>query len=153
MWKKISFDDRYEVSDDGYVRKANSGKVLHQYEDRYGYLYTSIKSKKFKIHRLVAEAFIGDISGEEIDHIDTDRKNNNVSNLRIVSRKENANNPLTVEKLKKHSGKYAILYGRSIIRRDGTCYRSIIDAHRATGVSRSAIQYHLKNKTGEWNYA
>lgn len=33
--------------------------------------------------------------GAEIDHIDTDRLNNRPSNLRWVTRKENANNPLT----------------------------------------------------------
>lgn len=36
--------------------------------------------------------------GAEIDHIDTNRLNNHPSNLRWVTRKENANNPLT----KKH---------------------------------------------------
>lgn len=35
--------------------------------------------------------------GAEIDHIDTDRLNNHPSNLRWVTRKENNNNPLTIE--------------------------------------------------------
>ena len=40
-------------------------------------------------HRLVAQAFIGDIAGKEINHIDGDKKNNHVSNLEIVTKSEN----------------------------------------------------------------
>lgn len=32
----------------------------------------------------------------EIDHIDTNKDNNNLSNLRLVTRTENVNNPLTI---------------------------------------------------------
>lgn len=41
-------------------------------------------------HRLVWETFVGKIkSGYEIDHIDGDRHNNQLSNLRVVTRSEN----------------------------------------------------------------
>lgn len=55
--------------------------------------------KNIKVHRIVAEAF-PEICGElfegcEVDHIDTNRKNNNADNLRCVTKRENANNPLT----------------------------------------------------------
>ena len=59
-----------------------------------------------KIHRLVAEAFIPNPEGFPcIDHIDTNRANNNVENLRWVDYKGNSNNPLTIEKLRKSSSK------------------------------------------------
>lgn len=39
---------------------------------------------------------MGDIpDGYEIDHIDTNKENNNLANLKCVTRKENMNNPLT----------------------------------------------------------
>lgn len=51
-----------------------------------------------KIHRLVAEAFIPNPDNKpEVDHIDTDKDNNNVNNLRWVTHSENHLNPLTVK--------------------------------------------------------
>lgn len=48
------------------------------------------------VHRLVAEAFIPNSLGlRDVDHIDGDRTNNNLTNLRWVSHKENCNNPNT----------------------------------------------------------
>lgn len=42
------------------------------------------------VHRLVAEAFLREMQpGEEVNHIDFDKKNNAVGNLEIVSRKNN----------------------------------------------------------------
>jgi len=44
------------------------------------------KLKQFRVHRLVAEAFIGSIVGKEIDHINRTRADNKVSNLAITNR-------------------------------------------------------------------
>ena len=63
-----------------------------------GYLYTGMFVGKGKtkvrlwrrVHRLVAEAFIGKIpQGMDVDHISGDRHDNNVKNLRIVTHSEN----------------------------------------------------------------
>ena len=51
------------------------------------------------IHQLVWETFVGEIpEGMEIDHIDTDKTNNSLSNLRLVDRSGNMRNPLTYVK-------------------------------------------------------
>lgn len=152
MWKTSRLNPKYMVSDDGQVKRSATGRILHQYIDRYGYPYVALSSKKYKVHRLVADAFIGSTDGKEVDHIDTNRQNNYVENLRIVTRKENANNPLSIANLKKHGKRYAELYGRKVMNKMGETYCSIIEAHRATGIPRSNIQYHLKNNTGEWFY-
>lgn len=59
------------------------------------------------IHRLVAKVFIPNpLNKKEVDHIDCNKMNNCVSNLRWASRSENATNPITLssnkEKQKKH---------------------------------------------------
>lgn len=151
MWKICKENQKYSVSHDGKV-KNHLGKELHQYLDKYGYYYVSLSGKKYKVHRLVASNFIGDADGYEIDHIDTNRTHNSVDNLKIVTRKQNANNPLSILNLKKHGKRYAEMYGRKVEDKIGNIYPSIIEAHRATGVPRATIQYHLKSKTGAWNY-
>lgn len=151
MWRECKENPNYFVSSSGQVKNKN-GKVIHQYLDRYGYYYVSLGGKKYKVHRLVASAFIGDVDGKEIDHIDTNRKNNSLDNLRVVTRKENANNPRSILNLKKYAPKYARAYGKKVISKDGAIYPSIIEVHRSTGIPRSTIQYHLKQHTGERNY-
>jgi hypothetical protein len=102
MWKFI-FDGKYEVSDDGQIRRSayikKSGincepKLLSQSCDRNGYLKIALsidngKPKTFNVHRLIAKAFIGINDGMVVDHIDGDKKNNNISNLRVVTHSEN----------------------------------------------------------------
>lgn len=151
MWHKCKENLEYSVSSSGDILNRR-GRKLHQYLDRHGYYYVSLGGKKYKVHRLVASAFIGDVDGKEVDHIDTNRKNNSLDNLRIVTRKENANNPLSILNLKKYASKYVEAYGKRVISKDGDMYPSIIEAHRSTGIPRSTIQYHLKQHTGEWNY-
>ena len=67
--------------------------------------YYRIKYKQhiLYVHRLVAETFIPNPDNKpEVDHINTDRCDNDVNNLRWVTRKENHNNPITKEH---HKGK------------------------------------------------
>lgn len=99
IWKSIEGYPNYEVSNLGNVRRV---KMLKQYYDESkGYnvvcLSKNGNSKVVKVHQLVAKAFIPNPDNKScIDHIDTNRTNNCVDNLRWVTHKENRNNPLTV---------------------------------------------------------
>ena len=113
IWKPVimgdlDFTGRYEVSNFGRVRSlnyANRGEVreLNQYR-RYGtskYLSVVLRYNGNKycylVHRLVGTMFLDNPENKPyIDHIDTDTLNNNVSNLRWVTAKENANNPISL---------------------------------------------------------
>jgi hypothetical protein len=84
-----------------------TGKILEVNISNKGYfsvcLYKNKKCKKLLIHRLVAIAFIENPDDKiDVDHIDGNRKNNNVMNLRWATRSENNMN----QKLRKdnHSG-------------------------------------------------
>lgn len=58
-----------------------------------GYLRVLIAKKTYLVHRLVAETYLGEITeGCEIDHINRNKGDNRVENLRIVSHKENQRN-------------------------------------------------------------
>lgn len=70
--------------------------------DKDGYLIISVSKPKrthVKVHRLIYETFVGEIpEGMVIDHINTERTDNRLENIRCVTVKENNNNTLT----KKH---------------------------------------------------
>ena len=52
------------------------------------------------LHHIVAELFVQNtFNNLEVDHIDTNRLNNRVDNLRWVTHKENCNNKITKEKM------------------------------------------------------
>ena len=111
IWKPIKeFEGYYEVSNIGRVRSLNykrtgKEKILKNIEDYKGYLEVGLtkngKRKQFKVHRLVAEAFIPNPENKPcIDHINTVKSDNRVENLRWVTYKENSNNEKTLEKFK-----------------------------------------------------
>ena len=58
-----------------------------------GYRQVGIATKIYHVHRLVVETFIGEIpDGMEVDHLDRDRSNNALDNLRIVTHSQNNRN-------------------------------------------------------------
>jgi hypothetical protein len=98
-WRPITDFPDYEVSNQGNVRSKYSGnwKVLTQYKDNHiggNYclvmIYNKTKRKTIRVHRLVAQAFVPNPENKpEIDHIDRNRQNNNVENLRWATKSEN----------------------------------------------------------------
>ena len=93
MWKDIKgFEGLYQISDKGEVKSLIRNKILKLTQDKDGYLTVGLKGKKFKVHRLVAEAFIDNPNNYPcVNHKDENKKNNSVDNLEWCSIKYNIN--------------------------------------------------------------
>ena len=89
IWKDIKgYEGLYQVSNLGRVKRfyQNNNLIKKPSDDKDGYLIIGLwkegKRKTFKVHRLVAEAFIKNTNNYPcINHKDEDPKNNLVDNL------------------------------------------------------------------------
>lgn len=61
-------------------------------KDSYGYLQCAVDGKLYLVHRLIWLYMYGQFPTEEVDHIDFDRTNNRIDNLRLASRAKNMHN-------------------------------------------------------------
>ena len=86
----LSYNESYEVSDDGYVMNKKTGKIIPGNDNGKGYLRMMVylSCKNICIHQMIAARFCPkiDVEGLTVDHIDRNKLNNNASNLRWVSR-------------------------------------------------------------------
>lgn len=97
----------YEVSNmDGFRRKDN-GKIIKGTPNNVGRRQVMIHKKRYQFHRIVASTFL--VNDEPsvkkvVMHIDSNPKNNNVSNLKWGTQSENLSDPKRAEALKRSAG-------------------------------------------------
>lgn len=105
IWKPINGFKGFEVSNLGRVKSLaktlkysdrlvnRKERVLKPHKSKIGYYTVAPFQKTTYVHHLVALAFIGDRpAGLHIDHIDGNKLNNRVENLRYVSVRQNVFN-------------------------------------------------------------
>lgn len=97
MWKQINNYSRYEISNDGQIYNKQTKELMSQNDNGGGYMQVYLRSddgqrKRLYVHRLVYMAHGGTIpKGYEINHIDENKTNNDISNLECITHTQNQN--------------------------------------------------------------
>ena len=113
--------------------------------DQYGYLRLGLTNengeKKFRLHRLIAQHYIPNPNNyPEVDHIDGNTLNNNISNLRWCDRSINCQNRRIFKNNKsgfknisqRENGSWRVIYQKYKIRKtfktklEAICYKYLI---------------------------
>lgn len=143
-WRDIrGYEGRYQVSNDGNVRNSR-GQILKPNHKTPRYhtvrLYGGSRSEYEDrlVHCLVAENFL-DIPDDsyEVNHIDGNRYNNNVTNLEWVSHQENMQHAVRHDLVSTEKAKVA--HRKSVKCSNGKVYSSHQEAADDLGVLSSSI--------------
>lgn len=108
-WKNHEeLQNRYLISEYGNVKNIKTNRLLKIQINPHGYncinLWFGGKGKTFRIHRLVAKAFVVNSNNKpQINHKDGNKLNNHYSNLEWVTNRENFDHAIK-NKLKNDSG-------------------------------------------------
>ena len=177
------YEGLYQCSSLGRVKSLERKIILyngslHPYRERFlkqgkkkdGYLivvlYKDGITKCFPVHHLVMLTFVSPRpEGMDIDHKNTIRVDNRLSNLHYCTRKENMNNCITKQKISEMMRRIRKRNARKIkqFNLDGTlvkCWDSPIEIERELKISRSNILICCKGLKGyrtaggfKWSYA
>ena len=182
IWKDVvSYEGFYEVSNLGRIRNKRTKNLLTSYINEHGYCVIGLYNRKssktvhYRVHRLVAYAFIGNPDKKRtVNHADGNKQNNCVENLEWATHKENLEHArrmglIVCTEKQRNAAKRNIWRNKLLsnnnrkkvfsIDADGnkTFFESIREAAKSVGVNPSAIVNCLKGKTRksaglEWGY-
>lgn len=175
IWKDIeNFEGLYQISNLGRVRSVD--RVVHildpksnrEYDrhfpecikstnlDTKGYVMVTLKkdgkTSRYRIHRLVAKAFIPNPNNlPQVNHKDENKENNCMSNLEWCTNDYNGTYGTRILRIsEKRRGKST----RNSIKVEilGIVYESLTKAGQAIGVSGDTIKRRIENKVKGYNY-
>jgi hypothetical protein len=80
------YEDRYEISREGVIRKISTKRPIKQHIDRDGYLvvypWDGERTTTLGVHRALALTYIPIVNGKNtVNHIDGHKQNNSLENL------------------------------------------------------------------------
>lgn len=148
IWKHIPNCHKYDVSNFGRVKGPKG--ILKPTVSNWGYDRIRIidntgEKKSFRVHRLVAQAFIPNPDNKpEVNHLDGDKQNNAMWNLEWATAAENKNHSIWHLRVSPWGRRPKMIECVET----GVVYQSVAYAAKTTGVSSTSIFEHLRgNRT------
>lgn len=171
VWRDIAgYEGLYQASNLGRIRSLDrtirrngidvhwKGRIL-QPKVPYPYLGVMLskngKARSFRVHRLVAMAFVPNPDNlPVVDHIDSDKTNNAASNLRWCTNQQNlafakeaglitGPTPFS-QRTPEQQEHYSRVRKKAILRSDGKRYECTAEAAEDLGVTYSAVMHVLR---------
>ena len=96
--KTIKSAPNYKINKNGEIFNIKRNKIVKPYVDQLGYYQITLKvnkkSKHFRVHKLMAEAFLYNNDNLDlfVNHIDGNKLNNKLSNLELCTNQQNVKN-------------------------------------------------------------
>ena len=93
-WVELELDSRYEIATTTphQIRKKADGRIVKEHLSENGYLRCSLSKRKFLKHVIIANQFIDNPDNLPfIDHINHNRVDNRIENLRFCTNQQNSN--------------------------------------------------------------
>lgn len=154
-WRLVAgWETMYEVSNFGKVRSIKKkGLIIASFYDKSGYKVVSLKNPQMlkKVHRLVAIAFVHNPENKpQVNHIDSNRTNNNVNNLDWVTAKENSEHSVKSGRQRQGEKHYKAMFKNKDIPEIRASSLTRKELAKKYGVSRSTIENVLKKRT--WKF-
>lgn len=149
-WKDIKgYEELYQVSNLGSVKRVKTGRILKGSEDTKGYLRVTLSKNNTvshqRVHRLVAQAFISNTDNKpQVNHIDENKTNNMVSNLNWMTAKENLNHGTHNERVSKTQS--IPIIATNLKTDESTEFYGTCECARQLGLSQGGITSVLKGK-------
>ena len=144
MWKIISDFPNYSISDIGEIKNNKTNKLLKICHNQEGYnivqLWKNHKGYMKRVHRLVLETFCPreNMKLLEVNHIDCDINNNQLSNLEWCTSQENIKYRLQLNHKRQQKVKVEFIDGTIEI------YESITQCALHFGVDQKTIYKYVK---------
>lgn len=147
--------DRLEVNSLGRSRNLKGMEIVKT-KSKSGYVNVFIQGRTFRVHRLVAFAFLGDSEKDEVNHKNGIRDDNRVENLEFCTRSENQIHACRVLgniQFQPSKGKFGLDHHRSkpVVAIHATTFEEqtfegLHDAQRKTGLDKSNISAACRGK-------
>lgn len=92
IWKPLRNFPSYNGSSEGRIMNIKTQRIMKTFINEKGYVQVCLRKNNqqytVKVHKVIAETFLGECQGMDVRHKDFNRSNNRVDNLEWCTRSE-----------------------------------------------------------------